>query len=517
MQPKRLLISLLVVVLLTFGTLTAFAADDAVPTFDIAVSASSDAAIEGADGVLDVAKDSVVNFSVTADAWRGLAIETISITIKFDTAALDIDADSIEVDENAASKYVTVNSTHIEQGVLYVDLEGYKNVASELVKFSATVINEHGNTDVTVDMYALAVDWSTEVVTTHAVTVGNHAYGEVQTNEPTCLEGGESFRVCTVEGCGKEYVVETFEALGHDDTGAKANCEVGKICAREDCDVELAPKLGHIAANDATCTEAALCGREGCGKELVPALGHDHTGPAADCENAQICLREDCGAELAPKLNHIEGPAATCVDAQLCTREGCGKVLNPALGHAPGEAATCTTNQVCTREACGVELVAALGHKFNVANATCTEAKICSTCKLVEAPALGHNYGEWVLTQEATRRADGVKAKTCANCDDQICEAVLFEGTPGWVILLIVLLCVLVVAGGAFAAYWFLLKDKIAAAGGIVAYWNALVGKKPATESEETTNEETTEAPAEEVTEETAKVTEEATEEKTEE
>lgn len=517
MQPKRLLISLLVVVLLTFGTLTAFANDDVVPTFDIAVSASSDAAIIGADGVMDVAKDSVVDFSVSADAWTGTAIDTINMTITFDTTALAIDPESIVVDMNAAKTIAKANLSKIEQGEFTVTFDGYKNAASELVKFSATVINEHGNTDVTVKMNALEVNWITRVETTHTVVVGNHTYGEVQTNEPDCLEGGESYRVCTVEGCGRKYVVETFEALGHDYTGAPADCENAQICAREGCGVELAPKLGHIAANDATCTEAAICGREGCGKELAPALGHDYTGPAADCENAQICTREGCGVELAPKLNHIEGPAATCDTAQICTREGCGKELAPKLGHVPGEAATCTTNQVCTREDCGVELVPALGHKFNADKATCTEAKVCSVCKLVEAPAIGHNYGEWIVTEKATRRADGVKTQTCANCGHQICEAVPFEGMPVWVIILIVLACVLVVAGGCFAVYWFLLKDKIAAAGGVSAYWNSLMGNKPATESEETTNEEATEAPAEEATEEAAEPTEEATEEKTEE
>ena len=105
---------------------------------------------------------------------------------------------------------------------------------------------------------------------------------------------------------------------------------------------------------------------------------------------------------------------------------------------------------------------------------------------------------------------------------------VAFEGMAGWVIFVAIFGSFIVVAGGLFALYWFVLKDMIKSAGGFDVFFLALFalvwakikgvfakvfGKKSAVTAEEVVAqpaEEAAETVAEEATEEVA---EEAAEE----
>ena len=71
-------------------------------------------------------------------------------------------------------------------------------------------------------------------------------------------------------------------------------------------------------------------------------------------------------------------------------------------------------------------------HKYTVDNGydtenppTCTEAgkKVfaCANCEdktvLKDAAALGHDWGEWTVTREATLDEDGEQTRECSRCD----------------------------------------------------------------------------------------------------
>lgn len=52
-------------------------------------------------------------------------------------------------------------------------------------------------------------------------------------------------------------------------------------------------------------------------------------------------------------------------------------------------------------------------------DATCTEPKICAKCGETEGDALGHNWGEWEVSIEATPTSDGLKERTCTLCGEK--------------------------------------------------------------------------------------------------
>lgn len=556
-QSKRLLISLLVVVLLTFCTLTAFAAADEAPALKIAVSHTvSDTAIEGVDNTVGVQKDDVLTFTVKADE-NTIALFAAELRVKFDSTALELVADSVVVPQNGT---VAVNNGEIIVSYLKGSLSG------DLLTFDLKVTEGHGDTDVTVTVPAImtlggqdvAIDWTGDVT-----TIGVHSYGEETTVDeiPTdCTAGAKVFRACTVDGCDAEIVLARPNEEAHDASGAPADCLNAQICAREGCEGVVEAALDHAPNVEApTCTTAQVCTREncpvegkllqaalphdttgpdatctaaktckvcgtelapmiphdetgpeatciapkvckyGCGKVLAPKLPHNTSGPDADCVNPKVCANEGCTAVLAEKLGHdVSGPAADCVTAKVCAREGCGVVLLAALGHDEnGKPATCTTDKVCARPNCNFVIEERFGHDESGADATCALPKTCVTCGVVLVEKLdtpeAHVYGEWVVETEATMSSTGSRYKVCTLCEDKVTEEIP-EKSSAWLIILIVV-GVLVLVGGGVAVY-FLSKNKKAKA-----------------ESEETT-EENSEEKTEEVTEAPA---EEATEEKTEE
>ena len=559
MQSKRIFVALLVVVLLTFCTLTAFAAAEEAPSIDIAVSASSDTAIIDANGVVKAEKDAVVTFTVAAKENK-VSVLAASLYVKFNPAHLELDKESIQVSEGGA--YV------VQADRIAIDFNAA--MSGELVSVSFKVKDVHVATNVVVEVTDI-VDPSFEDIninwTNAKTTVDVHTYGDEQVRDlipDDCTAGKEIFRVCTTcpadkneeivvaypneeshdengaaptctdakicarEGCNG--VVE--EALGHDDSGASRNCTTDQICAREGCGAVLMEKYGNHdeSGAPATCTTAQVCAREGCDFEIVPALGHDASGAAATCLAAKVCAREGCNYIITPKPEHnASGPDATCTTDKVCANEGCTVVLEKKLGHdvsgpaadcttdkvcarckavlkealghdESGKAASCTTDKVCARPNCNYIIEERFGHDESGADATCAQPKVCVTCGEVLVAKLDapedHVYGEWVVEIEATMSSTGSQYKVCELCENKVTEEIP-EKSSAWLIILIVV-GVLVLGGGGFAAYWFLGKNKKAKA-----------------ESEETTEEnseeKTEEAPVE------AEATAEATEEKTEE
>lgn len=575
MQTKRILISLLVVVLLTCCTLTAFAAANEAPAMKFAVSVSSDTAIQGEDGSYAAEKDAVLNFTVTAEA-NDLSIDQAKLVVDFDADCFELVENSVQL---LADGYTDMGNAavNVSDGQIKVDFLSFMAgsvLKGDLISFSVKVKDFHGTAKVTAAM-PLLKDSELEAVDTlwtNAETVIDvHTYGELQSTDDVpddCTKGAKTFYPCVVEGCSKLILVSEPNEASHDASGKAPNCTTAQICAREGCKVEVNPKLGHLpniekatcmtdlyctredcpnkgevleeklphdaSGPDATCMTPKVC-KYGCGTVLAE-LPHDATGPDATCTSPKVC-KYGCGTVLAPKVAHdTTGPDATCTTAKVC-KYGCGTELAPKLGHdVSGPAATCTTAKICARESCKAVLLAALGHDESGKAATCTTDKVCAraNCNFVLDERFGHD--------ESGAAATCLKAKTCVTCGEVLVAKLTAPESHVYGEWVVETPATMSAAGlqykvctvceekvteeipeksSAWLIILIIVGVLVLGGGGFAAYWFLLKNKKAKAESEETTennSEEKTEEVTEEATEAPAEeATAEATEEKTEE
>ena len=282
-----------------------------------------------------------------------------------------------------------------------------------------------------------------------------HEYEE-ETILPTCSEKGYTANICKVcNETNKTYV----DALGHIEVvepAIEATCMTegkteGKYCSR--CNnilvaqqvIEKKPHIytNYISNNNATCKENGT--------------------KTAECDNG--CGTTDTIIDEGTILEHVYGEWAITKEA-TCRESGekeriCGRCLEKekeeiqVLEHTYSEeqiiVPTCETEgyklQICT--ACGYEyktdIIEALGHIEIIDEAvqpTCiqiglTEGKHCSVCERIlieqiEIPALGHEFGEWVITKETTCVEPGEKERICGRCSEKEKEEIqVLEHTYG--------------------------------------------------------------------------------------
>ena len=139
--------------------------------------------------------------------------------------------------------------------------------------------------------------------------------------------------------------------------------------------------------------------------------------------------------------------AATCAEAgEAVYTCACGDSYTrtlPVTAHSyevEVQAPTCTAGggAVHTCSVCGKSYTdaqtAPTGHSYvaEVTAPTCTEdgytTYTCEACgdsyTEVTAEALGHSYGAWVVKQEATAEAEGLREKSCQRCADVVSEPI---------------------------------------------------------------------------------------------
>ncbi len=464
MQPKRILISILVVILLTFCTITAFAAEAAEPALELSVSATTDTGLEAVEGLVLGAGD-VVEISVTAGKWNGETLRAGQFSLMYDADVLEL------TDAKVPEGYSCINLA--SAGELKVMTDAFDADKVLLVATLRAKSGAHGSIDVSLDNVIVGADvqglnFPEPIAVRANGTVAVHVH-ELATGVvvPGCVEDGYTKHAC--EECDFFAKTDITPAVGSHDWSGYVDCKTKLICAREGCGVVLSEEgFCKAAVNNNPCEVDTCC--VSCGKVLFKAHGaHDPSGSDATCTTDKVCAREHCTVVLQQKLGHVSSAAANCDHALTCMR--CDIVLAPALGHKAKSSATCTEDSICIN--CNKVLAEATGHKYESA-ATCTEAKVCATCGLLATPALGHNYGAWELTEEATRRVAGVQTRACLVCGAPETREVAFDGMPVWAILLIIFGSILVVAAALFAVYWFVLKDKIKAAGGFAAYFGPI-------------------------------------------
>ena len=316
-------------------------------------------------------------------------------------------------------------------------------------------------------------EWTTDngKVTATRVCASDASHKETETvnttssvtKAATCEAKGETTYTATFTNsafAAQTKTVEDISATGHDwgewvvTTPATESTEGEKTrtCKNDSAHVETTsiPKLDHVHAltktekAPATCTEAGTeeywtC--SSCGKKfsdaaganeisapvVIPATGHDWAAVtytwAAD--NGSVTAERVCNHDAS----HVETETVSTTSTET----------TPATCDAKGVTtytATFTTEGFASQTKT-VENIPALGHDLTFVaevGAGCettgtTAHYVCSRChklfadasgnveitdeSILEIPALGHEWGEWVETTPATETSEGEKTRTC--------------------------------------------------------------------------------------------------------
>ncbi len=230
-------------------------------------------------------------------------------------------------------------------------------------------------------------------------------------------------------------------------TGGTATCTEKAVCTA--CGEEYGDLAAHtpetVPATAATCTQTGLtegskcsvCGEMLQKQETIPALNHDYTN-------------------VGPVWNWIGFASATA--SLPCTRKGCGhvEVVTADISDEVTTAATCESEGVRTYTATATfgettftnsqtEVIPVAAHTPETIPgkaATCTQTGLtdgskCSVCgetlqEQKTIPALGHDFGEWTVTQEPTHSAEGKEQRICSRCGEKETQAIpVLEGLSG--------------------------------------------------------------------------------------
>lgn len=169
--------------------------------------------------------------------------------------------------------------------------------------------------------------------------------------------------------------------------------------------------------------------------------GSENTDPEAPVEPEDPSEPEEPAKCTHAKRKIVDAVAATCTQTGL--KEGavcadCGEILIKqeivnALGHDVikhnEKAPTCIEGgweayETCSRcEYNTYQDVKPTGHTPG-AEATCTSAQICTVCSEELTPALGHNYSNWNITEDATCTTEGAKECKCSRCGHKLFEVI---------------------------------------------------------------------------------------------
>jgi len=234
--------------------------------------------------------------------------------------------------------------------------------------------------------------------------------------EPTCTETGLTEGLnCSRENCPKGGILkpqEKVDKLGHEKGEYKVASETPATCT----------EWGSIIRR-ALCTRCEIQLDETV--ELLKPTGHDYEAVVTD----PTCT---------------EGGYTTYTCKNDATHTYIADEV-PALGHKPGDPIeVATKDPTCTEPGyvdyniqcvvCeevlrnGRRDIPATGHDYEavVTDPTCTEGGYTTyTCKndathtyiANETAALGHDWGDWVVTKQPTYSAKGEERRDCNRCD----------------------------------------------------------------------------------------------------
>lgn len=208
------------------------------------------------------------------------------------------------------------------------------------------------------------------------------------------------------ESCG-------YETEWENHTGGTATCTAKAVCSV--CGESYGELAAHVADStyrynaDGHWTACATCGTPMSNQEA-------HTGGTADCQHKAVC--DVCGQPYGEldASNHTGGTrwvqtAETHQAFYLC----CGAAAGAEANHSWNDGSVCTE--------CGY------GCAHTGGTATCTALAVCDICGHTYGDLLPHDY-RWVIDQEATTEATGLKHEECTACGNKRSEGTVIPKLP---------------------------------------------------------------------------------------
>lgn len=208
------------------------------------------------------------------------------------------------------------------------------------------------------------------------------------------------------ESCG-------YKTEWENHTGGTATCTAKAVCSV--CGESYGELAAHVADStyrynaDGHWTVCATCGTPMSNQEA-------HTGGTADCQHKAVC--DVCGQPYGEldASNHTGGirwvqTAETHQAFYLC----CGAAASAEANHSWNDESVCTE--------CGY------GCAHTGGTATCTALAVCDICGHTYGDLLPHDY-RWVIDQEATTEATGLKHEECTACGDKRSEGTVIPKLP---------------------------------------------------------------------------------------
>lgn len=208
------------------------------------------------------------------------------------------------------------------------------------------------------------------------------------------------------ESCG-------YKTEWENHTGGTATCTAKAVCSV--CGESYGELAAHVADStykynaDGHWTACAACGTPMSNQEA-------HTGGTADCQHKAVC--DVCGQPYGEldASNHTGGirwvqTAETHQAFYLC----CGAAAGAEANHSWNDESVCTE--------CGY------GCAHTGGTATCTALAVCDICGHTYGDLLPHDY-RWVIDQEATTEATGLKHEECTACGDKRSEGTEIPKLP---------------------------------------------------------------------------------------
>ena len=208
------------------------------------------------------------------------------------------------------------------------------------------------------------------------------------------------------ESCG-------YKTEWENHTGGTATCTAKAVCSV--CGEAYGELAAHVADStykyngEGHWTACATCGTPMSNQEA-------HTGGTADCQHKAVC--DVCGQPYGEldASNHTGGirwaqTAETHQSFYLC----CGAAAGAEANHSWNDESVCTE--------CGY------GCAHTGGTATCTALAVCDICGHTYGDLLPHDY-RWVIDQEATTEATGLKHEECTACGDKRSEGTVIPKLP---------------------------------------------------------------------------------------
>ena len=208
------------------------------------------------------------------------------------------------------------------------------------------------------------------------------------------------------ESCG-------YKTEWENHTGGTATCTAKAVCSV--CGESYGELAAHVADStykyngEGHWTACATCGTPMSNQEA-------HTGGTADCQHKAVC--DVCGQPYGEldASNHTGGirwvqTAETHQAFYLC----CGAAAGAEANHSWNDESVCTE--------CGY------GCAHTGGTATCTALAVCDICGHTYGDLLPHDY-RWIIDQEATTEATGLKHEECTVCGDKRSEGTVIPKQP---------------------------------------------------------------------------------------